>query len=190
MKKTSIFALLALSTAVVACDAAPKDGAGSGEKGAEKPAADASGKPKAGAKAGGDEGGDVALESETKTFEKIGLTAELPAMSTVSDPIGGGEGVMIVGAAPVNIMVAKADDPKTVDDAKKAAEMFKPENFKDEKLDDGWLVTYENKGSMGTNYWLEARREIDGKAYRCHTSVMKDAQRKSAIDICKSLKKK
>ena len=54
---------------------------------------------------------------------------------------------------------------------------------------DGWVLTYENKGSMGTNYWLKVRREIDGKAYMCDTSVSKEEQRKAALEICKSLKK-
>jgi len=117
----------------------------------------------------------------------VGLQAQLPEMSQVSDAIGGG-GVMIVGLAPVNILDGK-DKPKTIEAAKKDAEMFNPTNFKEEKLSDGWILTFENKGSMGTNYWLKARREIDGKPYVCETSVSKPEQVEGAIKICKSLKK-
>lgn len=173
-------ALPVLLLALAACDAAPKPA--EGDKGDAKSAS-----PTA-AKAGDTADKPAADEDapkETK-IEQLGLTAKLPAMSQVSDGIGG-KGVMIIGTAPVNIGPAK-DEIKTAADAKKDAEMFNPENWKEEKLSDGWVVTWENKGSMGTNYWLTVRREIGGKAYVCDTSVSNDAQRTAALEICKSLK--
>jgi len=127
-----------------------------------------------------------AKAAETK-IDKLGLKADLPEMSTVGDGISTGS-VMVIGTAPVNIAVAKADDPKTVAAAKKDASMFKPTNFKDTTLADGWTLTYENTGSMGTNYWLVVRRDIGGKTYRCDTSVMTDDQRAAALKICLSLR--
>jgi len=123
---------------------------------------------------------------ETK-IDKLGLKADLPEMSQVTDGLSTGS-VMVMGTAPVNIQVAKPDDPKTVDAAKKDASMFKPTDFKDAKLADGWSLTYENTGSMGTNYWLVVRREIGGKTYRCDTSVNSDDQRAAAMKICLSLR--
>jgi hypothetical protein len=123
---------------------------------------------------------------ETK-IDKLGLKADLPEMSQVGDGIAAGS-VMVMGTAPVNIAVAKPDDPKTVDAAKKEASMFKPTDFKDSKLNDGWSLTYENTGSMGTNYWLVVRRDIGGKTYRCDTSVSSDDQRAAALKICLSLR--
>ncbi len=124
--------------------------------------------------------------TETK-IDKLGLKADLPEMSQVSDGISTGS-VMVVGTAPVNIAAAKPDDPKTIDAAKKDAAIFKATDFKDAKLTDGWSLTYENTGSMGTNYWLVVRRDIGGKTYRCDTSVMSDDQRAAALKICLSLR--
>ena len=42
---------------------------------------------------------------------------------------------------------------------------------------------------MGTNYWVQVRREIDGKAYWCSTNVSAEDAQKKAVDFCKSLKK-
>ncbi len=124
--------------------------------------------------------------SETK-IDKFGLKADLPEMSQVTDGITAGS-VMVIGTAPVNIEIAKPDDPKTVDAAKKDAAAFKPTDFKDTKLADGWSLTYENTGSMGTNYWLVVRRDIGGKTYRCDTSSDSDVQRAAAMKVCLSLR--
>jgi hypothetical protein len=164
---------------VAACDSGSKP---EGDKGGDSKEA-----------AGDDKGGDTkpaadkpAEAAETK-IEQLGLKAELPAGSQVTDGIGG-KGVMIIGTAPVTIDVAGDDKPKTLDAAKKDAETYTPTNFKEEKLDDGWILTFENTGSMGTNYWLTSRREIGDKGYACNTSVNSAEQRDAAIKICKSLK--
>lgn len=180
--------LAALALSLFACDSSGTKPAGTDQgKKASTSAKKAPGDTKTAADKKGP-AAESAPKSEDKKLEQLGLTATLPAMSQVSDAIGG-KGVMVVGLAPVNITEAKADAPKTIEAAKKDAADFKPENFKEEKLDDGWVLTYENKGSMGTNYWLKVRREIDGKAYMCDTSVSKEEQRKAALAICKSLKK-
>lgn len=178
--RTLVFPLLVL--ALAGCDA-PKPA--DGEKGDVKSAVAANKAAPGADKAADKPEAKADAEEETK-ITQLGLTATLPAMSQVSDGIGG-KGVMIIGTAPVNIGPA-ADDIKTVDDAKKDAADFTPKNFKDEKLSDGWVLTYENEGSAGTNYWLYVRREIGGKAYKCDTSVNSDEQRQNALKICKSLK--
>ena len=78
---------------------------------------------------------------------------------------------------------------KTVAEAKEEADMFSPKNFKSEELADGWVVTYENEGGMGTNYFLKVRRDIGGAAYTCDTTASKAGQRDRALAICKSLSK-
>jgi hypothetical protein len=129
----------------------------------------------------------AAPKAATK-IDKLGLTAELPELSSVGDGVSEGS-VMIVGTAPVNIAAAKDDSPKTAEDAQKSYADFNPKNIKSEKLGDGWALTFENTGSLGTNYWLTVRRTIAGKDYLCDTSVSKEEQREAALAICKSLKK-
>jgi hypothetical protein len=145
------------------------------------------GKASADGKAAGDS--KAAAKGEMAKLPKLGLQVELPTGSMVEDAIGGGQGHMIMSVTgPFNVSLAGDDKPKTVDAAKKDAEMFNPTNFKSETLPDGWVVTWENTGSAGTNYWLTVRREIGGKAYICDTSVAKESQRSAALAACKSLK--
>ena len=79
-----------------------------------------------------------------------------------------------------------ADPGMPVEDGKGAA--LATENLKTEKLADGWLVSSENTGSLGRNYWLTMRREIGGKGYMCETMQSNEGQRQAAIAICKGLK--
>ena len=105
--------------------------------------------------------------------------------------IGGGVGHMVQGPSlVVNVEVASENSPKTVDDAKKESEMYDGvKNLKDEKLADGWLITFDNVGGMGANYHVNSRREIDGKSITCNTMVSTAEQQSTAVNFCKSLKK-
>ena len=67
--------------------------------------------------------------------------------------------------------------------------MFTPKNVKTETLPDGWVLTYENTGSLGSNYFVNIRREIGGKAYLCDTMQSTPEQQAKAIAFCKSLSK-
>ncbi|HEY0138923.1 MAG TPA: hypothetical protein VGB85_32780 [Nannocystis sp.] len=144
------------------------------------------------AKTGDAKTGD-AKSSGGSTLElpKVGLKADAPAGTEVGDVIGGGVGHMVQGPGlVVNVETASETAPKTVDDAKKESEMFDGvKNLKDEKLPDGWLITFENVGGMGANYHVNTRREIDGKAITCNTMVSTPEQQNNAVNFCKSLKK-
>ena len=120
---------------------------------------------------------------------KLGLKAEAPAETAVNDaPLSSGH--MIMGTGLV-VTVEEASDtrPKTIEESKTQAEMFNPKNVKDEKLADGWVVTYDNEGGMGKTFFVDVRRDIGGKAYFCTTALSEAAQRDNAVNFCKSLKK-
>jgi hypothetical protein len=120
---------------------------------------------------------------------KLGLKGSAPG-ETETPIIGDGEPVLIAAAFfTVSVAEAKATDPKTLKDAQKAAEMFTPKNVKTETLPDGWLLTYENTGSAGANYFVSTRREIGGKAFLCDTMQSTPEQQAKAIAFCKSLSK-
>lgn len=138
-------------------------------------------------KSGG--GGSGGGETAAVEIAKLGLKVDAPSGSRVSDaPIGGG--VMIQGPGlTFTVEVAGEDKPETAEAAKEDADMYSPKNLKTEKLADGWALTFENKGSMGSNYFLKARRTIGGKAYWCETTTPEADQRDAALAACKSLKK-
>jgi hypothetical protein len=162
-----------------------------------KPSTEATDKPSESSKATGTTKGEnvgkdeksAAKESaaaKARKIDKVGLSVELPEDATVSDGLSDKSAMISTGATTLTVSVAKDTDPKTSDDAKGAA--LATENMKIEKLSDGWLVTSENTGSAGRNYWLTMRREVAGKGYLCETMQSNDAQVKAAIAICKGLK--
>ena len=126
----------------------------------------------------------------TLDLPRVGLKADAPAGTEVKDAMTGGVGHMLMGPGLVaNVEVASDTRPKTVDDAKKEADMYTPKNLKDEKLPDGWAITFDNEGGMGKNYFVNVRREIDGKAVWCETTVSTPEQQTHAVNFCKSLRK-
>jgi hypothetical protein len=134
-------------------------------------------------------GGKEAAAGGSVSLAKLGLKADAPDGSRVSDAVMG-DGVMIQGPnLVVTVEVASESKPKTIEDAKKDAEMFSPQNVQTEKLADGWAFSFENKGSAGTNYFVKVRREIGGKAYWCETIASNPDQKANALKACKSLKK-
>lgn len=124
----------------------------------------------------------------TLELAKLGLKIDAPAGSEVRDGIVGG--VMVHGPGlVVNVDVASETRPKTLDEAKKDAEMYTPKNIKTETLGDGWAITFENEGAAGTNYWVNVRRDIGDQSYWCDTTAGQPAQQSNALAACKSLKK-
>lgn len=143
-------------------------------------------------KEGGDSSASGAKTTDTASaaleLGKLGLHAQAPSGSKVGDaPVG--EGIMVQGPGlVVTVEVASDSAPKTIDAAKDDASMYSPKNVQTETLGDGWTLTFENKGSMGANYFLESRREIGGKAYKCSTTASSKEQQQAALAFCKSLK--
>jgi hypothetical protein len=168
----------ALALSLAACQSSEQKP----ETGSDKPATTGAAKPGADSKPGAD------TKAEATKLPKLNLQVDLPAGSAVSDAIVG-EGHMVMSlTGPFNVTLAGDSKPKTLDAAKKDIEMFNPKNIKTETLPDGWVLTFENTGSAGTNYWLTVRREIGGKAYICDTSVADEAKRTAALAACKSLR--
>lgn len=133
------------------------------------------------------EGGGGGGAPEPVELAEVGLTGMAPAGATVSKGIGGGAMVQAPGLV-ATVAVAKDSTPKTAEAAKAEADMYSPKNTRSEKLDDGFVFTFENKGAAGTNYWVQVRRDIAGKGYWCTTTAPQKAQQDNAVAFCKSLK--
>jgi len=126
----------------------------------------------------------------TVQLAKFGLVGTAVAGAKVGDDILG-KGHMVQGPGLV-VTVTPATEMNAADAkaAKEEADMYSPLEWKEEKLADGWLVTFQNKGGMGTNYWVQARRKIGGKDVMCETTASQKAQQDNAAAFCKSLKAK
>src|SRR5207253_1623087 len=97
-------------------------------------------------------------------LQGLGVTAEAPEGSTADKAIIG-DGVTITGPElRATVAVAGKDHATTLAEAKDKNALYSPTNWKEETLTDGWAVTFQNHGAMGTNYWVQVRRNIGGKA--------------------------
>lgn len=125
----------------------------------------------------------------TVTLAKLALKATVPAIHEIVDArVGDGIWIRIPGAT-INVEEATKSTPRTTKEAWKLNEMFSPKNARTEKLADGWAITFMNSAPKGTNYFVEVRREIGGKAYHCETVASGEEQQAEALGICKSLRR-
>ncbi|MGE0401592.1 MAG: hypothetical protein AB7T06_33130 [Kofleriaceae bacterium] len=134
-----------------------------------------------------DGGGGSDKPAGPTQLPKLSLQIDVPGSVTVSNAIGG-EGHMLMGEGIGAMTITVEKEAKTLDAAKSDAEMYSPKNLKEEKLADGWALTFENTGSMGKNYFVEVRRDIDGKSYSCSTTSPDDRAQK-VLAACKTLRK-
>ncbi len=139
-----------------------------------------------------DEGGGAAGKTtEAKagptTLPKLGLSIDVPGKVEVGDAIMG-EGHMLQGAGIGALTVEIEAKPKTLEEAKSDSELYSPKNVKDEKLADGWALTFDNTGSMGKNYFVTVQREIGGKTYTCSTTGGEASQAAAVLAACKTLR--
>ena len=140
-------------------------------------------------KEGGGSASGKAAESKGPTkLPKLGLVIDAPGGPEVGDAIMG-EGHMLQGAGVGAMQIEVAEKPQTLDEAKSDADMYSPKNLKEEKLADGWALTFENTGGMGKNYFVEVRREIAGKTYKCTTTQGEGDRAAAVLAACKTLRK-
>jgi hypothetical protein len=133
-----------------------------------------------GGSGGGGKAAAVKLPNVALQMDVAGETMVSKGMETTSDMVNAES----IGAVEIDLTTK----PQTLDEAKADAKDFNPTNMKDEKLADGWALTYENKGSAGTNFWVRVRREIGGKSYVCSTTGSQAEQAKAVLAACKSLR--
>ena len=140
-----------------------------------------------GCKKKGGEGGGGAASGPAK-LPKLGLVIDVPGEVNVSDAVMG-EGNMLQGSSVGAMQVEIEKKTQTLDEAKADADMYSPKNVKAETLSDGWALSFENKGSMGANFFVDVRRTIDGKLYKCWVTTGEAKQAEAVLAACKTLKK-
>ena len=141
-------------------------------------------------KSGTAEKSEKPAELKKIEIEKFGLAGMVPAGTRVSEGLDTNE-VMVSGDS-ISVTIKK--NPTVPEDLQKAKSYVqtmnsgnKPTNLREEKLADGWLLTFETSRPGLTNYQMVSLRTIGGTPYECSTIVGSVAERNMAIEFCKSL---
>ncbi|CAN5622145.1 hypothetical protein BH11MYX1_BH11MYX1_52790 [soil metagenome] len=144
---------------------------------------------------------DGASGSDPKAVEgKVKAPTKLPKVGLSVDVAGDDGEIMVsdgltptsnmVNTVPMGgLLVEASDKPQALEDAKSDAAMFTPKDLKTETLSDGYALTYNNKGSMGANFFVVVQRTIDGKTIKCSSTGSDAAHAHVALAACKSLHK-
>lgn len=147
---------------------------------------------KSGGAAASGGGGATAAATGDKAAEvklpKLGLKLDIRGEVTVADGIGD-NAVMITGPGIGAMQVSLMKEPVAAAVAGEDAKMYSPKNASTEIIPPAdWLMTFENAGGAGTNYWVDSQRTIGGKPYKCGTTGSDPAQAKEVKFACKSLR--
>lgn len=137
---------------------------------------------------GGGGGGGAAKAPAAVKLDKLGLQLDVPGKVEVGDAIAA-EGAMLQGSGIGAMQIEVKKEAEELAAAKSDADMYSPKNLKEETLPDGWVLTFENKGGMGTNYFVDVRKTIDGKHYKCGTTGGDANQAAAVLAACKTLRK-
>lgn len=123
-------------------------------------------------------------------LKEVGLKAEIPGQILTNDKgMGEGASTMLTGTDFGAMSVDEIKEERTLETAKTEAKDYSPAKIDEETLADGWALTYNNKGGMGENFFVETQRKIDGKIYKCGTTTNTAARQAVVLAACKSLKK-
>ena len=133
-------------------------------------------------------------DSVELSFENLGgLKADAPKGTKSMVGLGlSKDGQMIMGPGfTANLNPAPGTKPAKLEDEKAfVTKMYKDvSNVKEEKLADGWSLSFDVKGGSGMLYQLDMRREIDGKPYWCSVLSQTPEGRDKALAVCKSVRK-
>ena len=127
--------------------------------------------------------------TSTTKLPKVGLQIDVPGEAMVSDGIGpNSQMVNTVAIGGITISEASGSTPKTLKAAKADAQMFKPRNVQGDQTADGYWLTFENTGSMGTNYWVKTVHTFGKKSYVCEGSPDTADKEAAALAACKTLR--
>lgn len=118
----------------------------------------------------------------------LGLTAQAPSDAKARKFM---KKFMIKGKdLVVTVGLAGRFDAATLEAATKEATGNGGTQLVPTKLADGFVLTYQNTGSAGTNYWVSSHQTLNGKNFVCGTTVSTPAQQANAAALCQSLKVK
>lgn len=157
--------------------AADPKAAPTADAGTAAPAADAGAKAESKAEA-----------TELQKISKLGLRFQGPIKMKQSEANGQVE----LSNDEIHVNVGPTTDfsVKTFEEAKLSKNDYNPTNVvKEDKLEDGWNIQFQNKGAMGDNYFVWVRRTFGKTSYQCEATVTTAEQAAKIEKICLSLAK-
>jgi hypothetical protein len=108
------------------------------------------------------------------------------------DFVGGVDRVMgeqyVVKGPKGAVFLEQVKQPVRIAEAKSDADGVSAKNYKQDKLTDGYAITYDNVGAAGANYFVEVQRTIDKKVYRCSTIARSSDEQQAVLAACKTLR--
>ena len=179
-----IFLLLAFS--LLACEAKKENKEEKSEK-TEKEDKDEVEKGNAGEAVGGDEAasGDEAGLKDMVLLD-LGIKAKLPADTQLSDMMG--EVMIQAPGCVLTVGLPRDSEPADMAATKQDFEStYGAKEFKEEPMVEGWAITFQNEGSAGTNYFMEARRKVGEKEYSCSVLSPRAEHQACGLEVCRSL---
>jgi len=109
------------------------------------------------------------------------------------DFVGGIDKVMgdeyVVKGPKGAVFLEPVAQPKRIAEAKSDADGMSAKNYKQDKLADGYAITYDNVGTAGPNYFVEVQRTIAKKVYHCSTIGRSSDEQQAVLAACKTLRK-
>ncbi len=150
---------------------------------------------------GGSAGSEKAADADgfTKVPNVNGIKAKVPE-GVKPNGVGGAAGFHTDDDSfRFTLMEVKGDAmSKSMEDVKKETEEFLFKKWiKEEKTDDGWVLTYESPKmdlsgdeakEVGVMYSFEIRKKVGDKTYKCYGAIPKQDGLGAVVDACKSLK--
>lgn len=126
--------------------------------------------------------------TELQKISKLGLRFQGPIKMKQSEANGQVE----LSNDDIHVNVGPTTDfsVKTFEEAKLSKNDYSPTNVvKEEKLEDGWNIQFQNKGAMGDNYFVWVRRTFGKASYQCEATVTTAEQAAKIEKLCLSLAK-
>ena len=166
--------ILAALTTVAACKDDKKDEGGGAASGKSKEA-------------------PAAEKAAPKAIDAFGLAFDGPADARVDDmTMGDAKTYMVMGSGLVfSVAEPSSISSTTLEEAVEASKMYDGATItKQETTADGYHLEFNNKGSMGANYFVEIRRTIGDKPYICSTTAPDAKMASAAVAACQSLRAK
>jgi hypothetical protein len=122
-------------------------------------------------------------------LDKLGLQIDVPGETMVGDGIGPkSQMVNAVSVGGMTISAATPSTAKTLKAAKSEAQIFTPKNVQGEQTSDGYWLTFENKGSLGTNYWVKVLRHVGKQGYVCEGTPDTADKEAAVLAACRTLR--
>lgn len=135
----------------------------------------------------------AAAKGSPKVLEDFGLAYDGPADAEASDmTMGSNKTLMVMGTGLVfSVAEPGSMSATTLEEAVEGSKIYDGATItKQEKTADGYHLEFNNKGSMGANYFVEIRRTIGEKPYLCSTTAPDAKMASAAVAACQSLRAK